>query len=308
MFLKDAIPDSGDAIARYREWIVPAFDAADFGRLYSDLFGRPIALVVHDRMSRTDLIHETLVDCARQGPLRQAERRCATGPVTRAASDGGRIARPLTTFAQRSSAGPNHGRSAGPSARLPCATLPPRSSWARASCASRTIRSHALRTRSALMRGDAAWRRVHFSSQRSGHSIAWAPRASSFTSSPTTSHRGASRGAAALSKKACFADVSASATSGATRCSTHGWRRIAATSNRRGIVGFCRSTPASDTLNCVLGCGDATLPALTARPRVGRRARRSAAWSAAQLGDREPADLAVELGAVSDMARDRQAC
>jgi formylglycine-generating enzyme required for sulfatase activity len=72
MFLKDAIPDSGDAIARYRAWIVPAFDAPDFGRLYSDLFGHPIALVVHDRMPLTDLIHETLVDCARQGrPLVQ---------------------------------------------------------------------------------------------------------------------------------------------------------------------------------------------------------------------------------------------
>src|SRR5215468_40107 len=72
MFLKDAIPDSGDAIARYREWIVRAFDAADFGRLYSDLFGHPISLVVHDRMSLMDLIHETLMDCARQGrPLVQ---------------------------------------------------------------------------------------------------------------------------------------------------------------------------------------------------------------------------------------------
>ena len=72
MFLKDAIPDSGREIAQYRDWIVPAFDAADFGRLYSDLFGHPIALVVHDRMPLTDLIHETLVDCARQGrPLVQ---------------------------------------------------------------------------------------------------------------------------------------------------------------------------------------------------------------------------------------------
>jgi hypothetical protein len=66
----------------------------------------------------------------------------------------------------------------------------PRPSWARASCASRRIRSRALRTRSGLMRGDTALRRVHFGSQRSGHSIAWASRASSFTSSPTTSHRG----------------------------------------------------------------------------------------------------------------------
>jgi formylglycine-generating enzyme required for sulfatase activity len=72
MFLKDAIPDSGREIARYREWIEPAFNAADFGRLYSDLFGHPIAHVVHDRTPLKDLIHETLGDCARQGrPLVQ---------------------------------------------------------------------------------------------------------------------------------------------------------------------------------------------------------------------------------------------
>ena len=43
MFLKAAIPDSGQELARYREWIKPAFNAADFGRLYSDLFGHSIA-------------------------------------------------------------------------------------------------------------------------------------------------------------------------------------------------------------------------------------------------------------------------
>jgi formylglycine-generating enzyme required for sulfatase activity len=72
MFLKDAIPDTGREIARYREWIEPAFNAADFGRLYSDLFGHPIAKIVHDRAPLRDLIHETLEDCARQGrPLVQ---------------------------------------------------------------------------------------------------------------------------------------------------------------------------------------------------------------------------------------------
>src|SRR5882762_10440518 len=72
MFLKDPIPESGREIARYREWIEPAFSAADFERLYSDLFGHPIAHVVHDRTPLRDLIHETLGDCARQGrPLVQ---------------------------------------------------------------------------------------------------------------------------------------------------------------------------------------------------------------------------------------------
>ncbi|HEX8107673.1 MAG TPA: NACHT domain-containing protein [Kofleriaceae bacterium] len=72
MFLKTAIPDSGREIAQYREWLQPAFNAADFGRLYSDLFGHPIAHLVHDRTPLTDLIHETLLDCARQGrPLVQ---------------------------------------------------------------------------------------------------------------------------------------------------------------------------------------------------------------------------------------------
>src|SRR5262245_51723843 len=84
MFLKDAIPDSGREIARYREWIEPAFNAADFGRLYSDLFGHPIALVVHDRMPLTDLIHETLVDCARQGrPLVQLLARAVRARASR---------------------------------------------------------------------------------------------------------------------------------------------------------------------------------------------------------------------------------
>src|SRR3954466_14701919 len=72
MFLKDAIPDSGQESARDRQWIVPAFNAADFGRLYSDLFGHPVAHVIHDRVDLTELIHETLSDCARQGrPLVQ---------------------------------------------------------------------------------------------------------------------------------------------------------------------------------------------------------------------------------------------
>jgi formylglycine-generating enzyme required for sulfatase activity len=94
MFLKDAIPDTGREIARYREWIEPAFNAADFGRLYSDLFGHPIAHVVHDRTSLTELIHETLGDCARQGrPLVQllarvirvrAGRPKLVGPLARA--------------------------------------------------------------------------------------------------------------------------------------------------------------------------------------------------------------------------------
>lgn len=84
MFLKDAIPDGGREIARYREWIEPAFHAADFGRLYSDLFGHPIALIVHDRMPLTDLIHETLLDCARQGrPLVQLLARAVRARTSR---------------------------------------------------------------------------------------------------------------------------------------------------------------------------------------------------------------------------------
>ncbi|HEX3476460.1 MAG TPA: SUMF1/EgtB/PvdO family nonheme iron enzyme [Kofleriaceae bacterium] len=84
MFLKHAIPDSGQEIARYRAWIEPAFNAADFGRLYSDLFGPPIALVVHDRMPLTELIHETLVDCARRGrPLVQLLARAVRARASR---------------------------------------------------------------------------------------------------------------------------------------------------------------------------------------------------------------------------------
>ena len=67
MFLRDAVPDDGRALAQYREWLVPAFDAADFGRLYSDLFGAPLGHDVDEKTDLRDLIQKTLAGCAQQG-------------------------------------------------------------------------------------------------------------------------------------------------------------------------------------------------------------------------------------------------
>jgi hypothetical protein len=72
VFLKDAVPDDGRALAQYRAWLSPALDGASLGRLYADLFGRPLQHDVDVAGSFQDVLHRTLESCARRGrPLVQ---------------------------------------------------------------------------------------------------------------------------------------------------------------------------------------------------------------------------------------------
>lgn len=72
VFLKDAVPDDGRALAQYRAWLSPALDGASLGRLYADLFGRPLPHDVDVAGSFQDVLHRTLESCARRGrPLVQ---------------------------------------------------------------------------------------------------------------------------------------------------------------------------------------------------------------------------------------------
>lgn len=72
MFLKDAIPDDGRSLGQYRAWLSPALDGASLGRLYADLFGRPLQQDVDAAGSFQDVLHRTLESCARRGrPLVQ---------------------------------------------------------------------------------------------------------------------------------------------------------------------------------------------------------------------------------------------
>lgn len=72
MFLKDAVPDDGRALAQYRAWLSPALDGANLGRLYADLFGRPLHHDVDVHGSFQDVLHRTLESCVQQGrPLVQ---------------------------------------------------------------------------------------------------------------------------------------------------------------------------------------------------------------------------------------------
>jgi hypothetical protein len=72
VFLKDTVPDEGRALAQYRAWLSPALDAASLGRLYTDLFGRPLQHDVDVAGSFQDVLHRTLESCARRGrPLVQ---------------------------------------------------------------------------------------------------------------------------------------------------------------------------------------------------------------------------------------------
>jgi hypothetical protein len=72
VFLKDAVPDDGRALAQYRAWLSPALDGASLGRLYADLFGRPLQHDVDVAGSFQDVLHRTLEGCAQRGrPLVQ---------------------------------------------------------------------------------------------------------------------------------------------------------------------------------------------------------------------------------------------
>jgi hypothetical protein len=72
VFLKDAIPDDGRALAQYRAWLSPALDGRSVGRLYTDLFGRPLEHDVDVHGTVPDVLHRTLESCAQRGrPLVQ---------------------------------------------------------------------------------------------------------------------------------------------------------------------------------------------------------------------------------------------
>ena len=72
VFLKDAVPDDGRALGQYRAWLSPALDGASLGRLYADLFGRPLQHDVDVAGSFQDVLHRTLESCAQRGrPLGQ---------------------------------------------------------------------------------------------------------------------------------------------------------------------------------------------------------------------------------------------
>jgi hypothetical protein len=93
------------------------------------------------------------------------------------------------------------------------------------------------------------------------------------TSSPITPHLRASRGAAAFSGKACFGAASAAATPGATRCSTHGWRLIAASSSGRAAVERRRAPPSAGWINAPVASVEITCASAIA---VARRLRGTA--------------------------------
>lgn len=67
MFVTDHVIDSGDAIGRYRDVILPAFDAPAIEQLYSDLFAVPLAHDVNEDADLSDLIQQILQNCANQG-------------------------------------------------------------------------------------------------------------------------------------------------------------------------------------------------------------------------------------------------
>jgi hypothetical protein len=72
VFLKDAIPDDGRALAQYRAWLSPALDAASLARLYADLFGRTLHHDVDVTGNLQDVLHRSLESCAQRGrPLVQ---------------------------------------------------------------------------------------------------------------------------------------------------------------------------------------------------------------------------------------------
>lgn len=72
VFLKDAVPDDGRALGQYRAWLSLALDGASLGRLYADLFGRPLQHDVDVAGSFQDVLHRTLESCAQRGrPLVQ---------------------------------------------------------------------------------------------------------------------------------------------------------------------------------------------------------------------------------------------
>src|SRR5262252_366763 len=72
VFLKDAVPDDGRALAQYRAWLSSALDGASLGRLHADLFGRPLQHDVDVAGSFQDVLHRTLESCAQRGrPLVQ---------------------------------------------------------------------------------------------------------------------------------------------------------------------------------------------------------------------------------------------
>lgn len=72
VFLKDAVPDDGRALAQYRAWLSSALDGASLARLYADLFGRPVQHDVDISGTFQDVLHRTLESCAQRGrPLVQ---------------------------------------------------------------------------------------------------------------------------------------------------------------------------------------------------------------------------------------------
>jgi hypothetical protein len=72
VFLKNAVPDDGRALAQYRAWLAPALDSASLGRLYADRFGRPLQHDVDVTGGFQDVLHRTLESCAQRGrPLVQ---------------------------------------------------------------------------------------------------------------------------------------------------------------------------------------------------------------------------------------------
>jgi hypothetical protein len=93
VFLKDAVPDDGRALAQYRAWLSPALDGASLARLHADLFGHPLQHDVDVAGSFQDVLHRTLESCAQRGrPLVQLLTR-----AVRARADRKEIVEQLTT-------------------------------------------------------------------------------------------------------------------------------------------------------------------------------------------------------------------
>lgn len=67
MLVKDQIDDGGDAIGRYRDAILPAFNEQDIVRLYSELFRGRLADDVNPGIELKLLIEQVLRLCANQG-------------------------------------------------------------------------------------------------------------------------------------------------------------------------------------------------------------------------------------------------
>jgi len=65
--MTDHMVDTGDAIGRYRDLIVSAFNPAAIDQLYGDLFGVRLAHEVNGQTDLKDLIQQLLYSCAHQG-------------------------------------------------------------------------------------------------------------------------------------------------------------------------------------------------------------------------------------------------